>query len=65
MLVGHAPDTDRWWNTIKNRLALASDQMEVEVEYRNPPTGDLVEMARILEEVAATEPDAIGAAHPD
>ena len=59
VLVSHAPDTDSWWNTIKNGLALASYQMEVEVEYRNPPTGDLAEMARIIEEVAATKPDGI------
>ena len=39
VLVSHAPDSDSWWNTIKNGIALAGDQMGVEVEYRNPPTG--------------------------
>ena len=59
VLVSHAPDSDSWWNTIKNALALAGDQMGVEVEYRNPPTGDLADMARIIEQAAASAPDGI------
>ncbi len=59
VLVSHAPDSDSWWNTIKNGLALAGEQMDVEVEYRNPPTGDLADMARIIEQVAASGPDGI------
>lgn len=46
VLVSHAPDSDSWWNVIKNGLALAGEQMGVQVEYRNPPTGDLADMAR-------------------
>ncbi len=59
VLVSHAPDSDSWWNTIKNALALAAEQMDVEVEYRNPPTGDLADMARIIEQAAASGPDGI------
>lgn len=59
ILVSHAPDSDSWWNTIKNGLALAGEQMGVEVEYRNPPTGDLADMARIIEQAAASGPDGI------
>ncbi len=59
VLVSHAPDSDSWWNTIKNALALAGEQMDVEVEYRNPPTGDLADMARIIEQAAASGPDGI------
>jgi simple sugar transport system substrate-binding protein len=59
VLVSHAPDSDSWWNTIKNGLALAGEQMGVEVEYRNPPTGDLADMARIIEQAAASAPDGI------
>jgi len=32
VLVSHAPDSDSWWNTIKNGVALAGEQMGVEVE---------------------------------
>ena len=59
VLVSHAPDSDSWWNTIKNGIALAGKQMDVEVEYRNPPTGDLADMARIIEQAAASNPNGI------
>ncbi|HUG61661.1 MAG TPA: sugar ABC transporter substrate-binding protein [Methylomirabilota bacterium] len=59
ILVSHAPDSDSWWNTIKNGIALAGEQMGVTVEYRNPPTGDLADMARIIEQAAASGPDGI------
>ena len=59
ILVSHAPDSDSWWNTIKNGIALAGEQMGVEVEYRNPPTGDLADMARIIEQAAASGPHGI------
>ncbi len=59
VLVSHAPDSDSWWNTIKNGIALAGDQMGVDVEYRNPPTGDLADMARIIEQASASGPNGI------
>ncbi|MEM1267184.1 MAG: sugar ABC transporter substrate-binding protein [Pseudomonadota bacterium] len=59
VLVSHAPDSDSWWNTIKNGIALAGEQMNVEVEYRNPPTGDIADMARIIEQAAAAGPNGI------
>lgn len=59
VLVSHAPDSDSWWNTIKNGIALAGAQMGVEVEYRNPPTGDLGDMARLIDQAAASKPDGI------
>jgi simple sugar transport system substrate-binding protein len=59
VLISHAPDSDSWWNTIKNGLALAGEQVGAEVEYRNPPTGDIADMARIIEQTAASNPDGI------
>ncbi len=59
VLVSHAPDSDSWWNTIKNGIALAGEQMDVQVEYRNPPTGDLADMARIIDQAAASGPNGI------
>jgi len=59
VLVSHAPDSDSWWNTVKNGVALAGKQMDVKVEYRNPPTGDLADMARIIEQATASKPDGI------
>ncbi len=59
VLISHAPDSDSWWNTIKNAIKVAGDQMGVTVEYRNPPTGDLADMARIVEQATASNPDGI------
>ncbi|MCA1775728.1 MAG: sugar ABC transporter substrate-binding protein [Loktanella sp.] len=59
VLISHAPDSDSWWNTVKNGVALAAEQMDVTVEYRNPPTGDLGDMARIIDQAAASNPDGI------
>jgi len=59
VLISHAPDSDSWWNTIKNAIKIAGDQMGVTVEYRNPPTGDLADMARIVQQAAASKPDGI------
>ncbi len=59
ILVSHAPDSDSWWNTVKNGIALAGKQMGVKVEYRNPPTGDLADMARIIEQATASKPNGI------
>ncbi len=59
VLVSHAPDSDSWWNTIKNGIDLAGEQLGVTVEYRNPPTGDLADMARIIEQAAASKPNGI------
>ena len=59
ILVSHAPDSDSWWNTIKNGIALVGEQVGANVEYRNPPTGDIADMARIIEQAAASNPDGI------
>ncbi|RMD47857.1 MAG: sugar ABC transporter substrate-binding protein [Alphaproteobacteria bacterium] len=59
VLISHAPDSDSWWNTIKNAIKIAGEQMDVRVDYRNPPTGDLADMARIVEQTAASNPDGI------
>jgi len=59
VLISHAPDSDSWWNTIKNAMALAAEQVDVDVEYRNPPTGDIGDMARIIEQAAASNPDGL------
>jgi simple sugar transport system substrate-binding protein len=59
VLISHAPDSDSWWNTIKNAIREAGDHVGATVEYRNPTTGDLADMARIIEQAAASNPDGI------
>ncbi len=59
VFVSHAPDTDSWWNVIKNALKNAAADTKASVEYRNPATGDIADMARIIEQAAATNPAGI------
>jgi simple sugar transport system substrate-binding protein len=53
VLISHAPDSDSWWNTIKNAIKQAGEDHGVTVDYRNPPNGDLADMARLIEQAAA------------
>lgn len=59
VLISHAPDSDTWWNTVKNGINLAGTQMGVAVEYSNPPSGDIADMARLIDQAAASKPDGI------
>ena len=59
VLISHAPDSDSWWNTIKNAIRDAGAQVGATVEYRNPPSGDIADMIRITEQVAASNPDGV------
>ncbi|HEY1721738.1 MAG TPA: sugar ABC transporter substrate-binding protein [Magnetospirillaceae bacterium] len=59
VFVSHAPDSDSWWNVIKNGLKVAAKQMDATVDYRNPQSGDLADMARIIQQATASNPDGI------
>lgn len=59
VLISHAPDSDSWWNTIRNAVREAGEAVNATVEYRNPTTGDLADMARIVEQATASNPDGI------
>lgn len=59
VLISHAPDSDSWWNTIKNALKEAEKDYGVRVDYRNPRTGDLADMARLIEQAAASNYDGV------
>jgi simple sugar transport system substrate-binding protein len=59
VFVSHAPDSDSWWNVIKNSLKDAEKDFGIKVEYRNPSTGDLADMARIIEQATASKPAGI------
>jgi simple sugar transport system substrate-binding protein len=53
VMVSHGSDSNVWWNTVKNGMHDASEDFNVPVDYRNPPTGDTGDMVRILEQSAA------------
>lgn len=56
VLISHAPDSDIWWNTIKTAIREAGAQVGATVEYQNPSTGDLADMARIVQQATASRP---------
>ena len=59
VLISHAPDSDSWWNVIKNSIKQAGEDYSVTVDYRNPPSGDLADMARLIEQAAAAGYDGV------
>jgi simple sugar transport system substrate-binding protein len=59
VLISHAADSDVWWNTVKNAIKQAGEDYGVQVDYRNPPNGDLADMARLLEQAAAHNYDGV------
>jgi simple sugar transport system substrate-binding protein len=65
VFVSFAPDSDSWWNVIKNALRITGEQMHVRTEYRNPPTGDMADMVRIIEQATAAHVDGLIIADAD
>lgn len=65
VLIHHSPDSETFWNTVKNGASLAAEQVGATVTFRNPPTGDLADMVRIIEQTAAEAPDGIIVTIPD
>src|SRR3954469_11544083 len=65
VLISHAPDSDSWWNTIKNAVKQAGEDFDVTVDYRNPPSGDLADMSRLIEQAAAANYDGVIASIAD
>src|SRR6195952_1601470 len=59
VLVSHAPDSRAWWNPIKNAVKQAGEDFDVTVDYRNPPSGDLADMSRLIEQAAASNYDGV------
>ena len=59
VLVSHAPDSDSWWNTIKNAQKQAAEDFGVTVDFRNPPNGDVADQARLIEQAAAQNYDGV------
>lgn len=59
VLISHAPDSDSWWNTVKNGVKQADEDFDVQTDYRNPPNGDIADMARLIEQAAARNYDGV------
>lgn len=65
VFIGHWPESDSFFNVIRNSAQLAADQLKVQIEFRNPPGGDLAQMGQLIDQAAASKPDGIIATIPD
>lgn len=65
VVVTHGSNTDAFWNVVKNGVTAAAKDMKIKVEYRNPPSGDLTEMARLIDAAVASKPDGLIVSIPD
>jgi simple sugar transport system substrate-binding protein len=59
VLIEHSPDSESWWNTVKNAVKQADEDYGVHTDWRNPPTGDLADMSRLVEQAAAQNYDGV------
>ena len=59
VVIEHSPDSESWWNTVKNSVKQAGEDYGVTVDWRNPPNGDLADMARLIEQAAAQNYDGV------
>jgi simple sugar transport system substrate-binding protein len=46
--IGHSPDGERWWDPVKNGLADARADFDIDVDFLNPADGSIEAMARII-----------------
>ncbi|RWQ25962.1 sugar ABC transporter substrate-binding protein [Mesorhizobium sp.] len=65
VLIHHSPDSETFWNTVKNGASLAAEEVGATVMFRNPPSGDLADMVRIIQQTTAEKPDGIIVTIPD
>ena len=65
VVVTHGSDTDAFWGVVRNAVKAAAEDTGANVQYRNPPTGDLNEMASLIEAAIAQDPDGLVVSIPD
>ncbi len=65
VFISNGLDVDPFWNVIKNGINDAAKEVGARVDYRNSPTGDRTEMARILQAATSQRPDGIILSIPD
>ena len=65
IVVTHGSDADGFWGVVRNAVEAAAEDTGANVTYRNPSTGDLNEMASLIEASAAQSPDGLVVSIPD
>ena len=65
IVITHGSNTDGFWNVVKNGVEQAKKDSGADVDYRNPSTGDLTEMARLINTAVSQKPDGLIVSIPD
>ncbi len=65
VMITHTQGTDPFWPVVQKGGEDAARAVGADFEYNFAPTGDMADMARLIEAVAATQPDGIVVSLPD
>jgi simple sugar transport system substrate-binding protein len=65
VMITHTQGTDPFWPVVEKGGKDAAAAMGVEFEYKFAPSGDMADMAKLIEASAATKPDGLIVSLPD
>ncbi|MCR8547771.1 substrate-binding domain-containing protein [Salipiger sp. P9] len=65
VLITHTMGTDPFWPIVETGGREAAEQIGAEFEHNFAPSGDMADMARLIESATATQPDGIIVSLPD
>ena len=65
VMITHTQGTDPFWPVVQKGGEDAAKAVGAEFEYNFAPSGDMADMARLIEAAAATQPDGIVVSLPD
>jgi simple sugar transport system substrate-binding protein len=65
VVVTHTQGTDPFWPVVEKGAKDAAAALGIELEYNFAPSGDMADMARLIEAATATNPDGLIVSLPD
>ena len=65
VMITHTQGTDPFWPVVQKGGEDAAKAVGAEFEYNFAPSGDMADMARLIEAATATQPDGIVVSLPD
>ena len=65
VMITHTQGTDPFWPVVEKAGRDASEAIGAEFEYNFAPSGDMADMAQLIESAAATQPDGLIVSLPD
>lgn len=65
VMITHTQGTDPFWPVVEKAGSDAAEDVGADFEYNFAPSGDMADMAKLIEAAAATQPDGIIVSLPD